>query len=111
EEDVGGAIHLCVLGAGPEGAYNITGDGTVTVAEVARELGLAPVPVPAGPVRAGARAVAALTDLPFAPPATEWVEAITHPAIMDASKAKRELGWTPRYTGLEALRVTVAGVS
>ena len=27
-----------------------------------------------------------------------------HPAIMDATHATEQLGWTPRYTGLEALR-------
>ena len=43
----------------------------------------------------------------FAPPAAEWVEAASHPAIMDTTKAKRELGWEPRYTGLEALRETI----
>jgi nucleoside-diphosphate-sugar epimerase len=26
---------------------------------------------------------------------------------MDAAKARRELGWSPRYTGLEALRDTL----
>jgi nucleoside-diphosphate-sugar epimerase len=26
---------------------------------------------------------------------------------MDTSKAKRELGWRPGYTGLEALRATL----
>jgi nucleoside-diphosphate-sugar epimerase len=28
---------------------------------------------------------------------------------MDTAKAKRELGWRPRYTGLEALRDTLPG--
>ena len=37
------------------GAYNITGDGVLTGAEVARELGLAPLPIPGGLVQ-GARA-------------------------------------------------------
>jgi nucleoside-diphosphate-sugar epimerase len=55
-------------------------------------------------VRAVARGVAAL---PFTPPVVEWAESITHPSIMDASKAKQELGWCPRYTSLEALRDTV----
>jgi nucleoside-diphosphate-sugar epimerase len=32
---------------------------------------------------------------------------MSHPAIMDTTKARRELGWRPRYTGLEALRATV----
>jgi nucleoside-diphosphate-sugar epimerase len=107
EDDVGQALRLAVVGAGPPGAYNIAGDGVLTVADVARELGLAPVPVPAGVTQAAARAVAALPRPPFVPPAAEWVEAATHPAIMDATKAKRELGFQPRYTGLEALRDTL----
>jgi nucleoside-diphosphate-sugar epimerase len=101
EEDVGQAFLLCIIGAGPPGAYNITGDGILTGTQVARELGLTPVPVPASLVHAAARTVAAL---PLAPAVTEWAEAASHPPIMDASKAKSELGWSPRYTSLEALR-------
>ena len=55
-----------------------------------------------------ARARARLPQLPFLPPAVDWVEARRDPSIMDASKAKRELGWQPRYTSLEALRDTIA---
>ena len=107
EDDVGQAFVLCVTGAGPPGAYNIAADGVLTGEDVARELGFAPVAVPGALVQRAARAVAGLPDLPLVPPAAEWVEALTHPAIMDASKAKHELGWSPRYTGLEALRDTL----
>jgi len=107
EDDVAQAFVLCIAGAGPPGAYNIAGDGVLSGTDVAREFGLAPVPVPGAPVQAAARAVAALPAPPLLPPATEWVEALSHPAIMDVSKAKRELGWAPRYTGLEALRDTL----
>jgi nucleoside-diphosphate-sugar epimerase len=107
EDDVGQALLRCVLGEGPAGAYNIAGDGILTGADITRELGLTPVPIPAGAVHAAARAAAALPKLPFAPPAADWIEAVSHPAIMDTSKAKRELGWQPRYTGLEALRDTL----
>ena len=107
EDDVGQAFLLCIVAEGPPGAYNITGDGVLTGMEVAREFGLSPVPVPGHLVQAGARALAGLPDIPGLPPAAEWVEAISHPAIMDASKAKRELGWSPRYTSLEALRDTL----
>jgi nucleoside-diphosphate-sugar epimerase len=103
EEDVGEALLRCIAGAGPPGAYNIAGDGIVTAADVARELGLAVLPAPGRPVRAAARLLAAV---PFAPPAAGWAEAMSHPAIMDTAKARRELGWRPRYTGLEALRDT-----
>ena len=107
EDDVGQAFLQCIVGAGPPGPYNITGDGVLTMGDVARELGLTPVPIPGSPVQAAARALAALPAPPFLPPAAEWVEALSHPAIMDASKAKRELGWQPSYTSLEALRDTL----
>ncbi|MDQ3758522.1 MAG: hypothetical protein M3331_01055 [Actinomycetota bacterium] len=54
EEDVGQAIALCVRGEGPPGAYNIAGDGVLSMSDLARELGLAPVPVPVGLVRRAA---------------------------------------------------------
>jgi nucleoside-diphosphate-sugar epimerase len=104
EDDVGRALLRCVVAAGPPGAYNIAGDGIVSTVEVAREFGLVPIPVSARPTQATARAVA---RLPFLPSVAEWVEAVAQPAIMDTSKAKHELGWEPKYTGLEALRDTL----
>ena len=104
QDDVGEAFLLCIVGAGPPGIYNITGDGVLSGAELLRELGFTPIPAPARLVRIAARGVAAL---PFVPPFAAWTEAITHPAIMDASKAKSELGWRPQYTSLEALRDTL----
>ena len=101
EDDVGQALQLCTVGAGPPGAYNIAGDGVLTAVDIAREFGLRPIPVPAG-VSQAAAAVAA--RLPFLPPAAQWVEAASHPAIMDTTKAKTALGWQPTYTGLDALR-------
>jgi nucleoside-diphosphate-sugar epimerase len=105
EEDVGRALLQCVIAAGPPGAYNIAADGTVTAADLARELGLLPLPLPAGPAQAAARALAAL---PFLPPVAEWVEAASHPAIMDTTRAKQELGWAPRFDALETLRDTLS---
>ncbi|MEA2144401.1 MAG: UDP-glucose 4-epimerase [Solirubrobacteraceae bacterium] len=105
EQDVGEALRLCVVGAGPPGAYNIAGDGELTALDIARELGLRAVAVPQAPVQAAARLLAAL---PFAPPSLGWAEALASPAIMDTGKARRELGWSPRWTGLDALRETLA---
>ena len=104
EEDVGQALLLCVAAAGPPGAYNIAADGVVTASTLARELGMLPVRVPPRAVQAAAQAVAAL---PFLPPVAQWVEAASHPAIMDTSRAKQELGWVPRYTALDTLRDTL----
>jgi nucleoside-diphosphate-sugar epimerase len=104
EDDVGQAFHLCIVAAGPPGTYNIAGDNVISAKDVVRELGFQPLPMPAKPVQAGARAVA---SLPFAPPSLEWAEAISQPAIMDTRKAKDELGWRPEYDSLEALRATL----
>jgi nucleoside-diphosphate-sugar epimerase len=103
EEDVGRALVQCIVGAGPPGAYNIAGDGVLTAADVAREFGALPIPVPPGPAQATARA---FSRLPFLLPAAEWVEAASRPSIMDTTKAHEQLGWRPRYSGLEALRDT-----
>jgi nucleoside-diphosphate-sugar epimerase len=107
EVDVGQALLLSIVGAGPPGSYNIAGDGILMGTDVARELGFIPVPLPGSLVRAPARALAALAEVPIVPPAAAWAEALSHPAIVDTSKAKRDLGWRPRYTGVEALRATL----
>ncbi len=103
QDDVAAALRLCTVGAGPAGAYNIAADDVLSLVDVARELGLRAVPVPGRPVAATARAVA---KLPL-PSAAQWVEALSHPAIMDTTKAKAELGWAPQYSALEALRATI----
>jgi nucleoside-diphosphate-sugar epimerase len=107
EEDVGRALLLCAVGGGPPGVYNIAADGVLSTADVVRELGLVPLPVPGGLLRFTARALSALPDVPFVPPAAQWVEAASHPAVMDVTKAKQELGWQARYTAVDALRDTV----
>ena len=105
EDDVGQALLLCAVAAGPPGAYNVAGDGVLTLTDIARELGFLPVSLPAAVAQAAAGAAA---RVPFLPPAAEWVEALSHPAIMDTAKAKQMLGWCPRYTALEALRTMLS---
>ena len=39
--------------------------------------------------------------------ALEWLHASRASVVMDTTKAKEQLGWTPRFTGLEALRATL----
>ncbi|WP_222848888.1 NAD-dependent epimerase/dehydratase family protein [Trebonia kvetii] len=104
EADVGQALLQCVVAAGPPGTYNIAADGIVTASTVARELGVRSFPVPPRLTQAAARALA---TLPFLPPVAQWVEAASHPAIMDTTRAKEELGWVPKFTALETLRDTL----
>jgi nucleoside-diphosphate-sugar epimerase len=104
DADVGSALLQCVVAAGPPGAYNIAADDVLSAVEIAREVGALPVPLPGGPVHAAARAIAKVPGLPSA---AQWVEALAQPMIMDTTKAKTELGWTPQHSALEALRDTL----
>jgi nucleoside-diphosphate-sugar epimerase len=104
EADVGQALLRCVVAAGPPGVYNIAADGFVTAGTVAHELGMRSFPVPPRLTQSAARALAAL---PFLPPVAQWVEAACHPAIMDITKAKADLGWVPEFTAVETLRDTL----
>ena len=101
EDDVGSALLQCVVAAGPPGAYNIAAAEVVTLVDVARELGFLTLPLPERPARAAARLA---SRLPGLPQPAQWVEALSHPAIMDTTKAETQLGWVPQVSALEAIR-------
>jgi len=103
EDDVTQAF-TCALIDGPAGTFNLAGEGTVDGREVARELGLTAVPIPDAATRAVARVI---TRLPRKPAALETAEVLTHPVVLDCTRAENELGWRPRYTSLEALRAAI----
>jgi len=90
-----------VFGKGPPGAYNLAGDGTITVPDIARALGWTPLPFPDPLVRLTGKLVA---RMPLLPSQAQWIEAARVPVIMDTTKAKRELGWRPRFDARETLR-------
>ncbi|MFZ0141558.1 MAG: NAD-dependent epimerase/dehydratase family protein [Aeromicrobium sp.] len=104
QNDVAEALRLCVIGAGAPGAYNIAADDIVNGADVLRELGFLPLTVPGKPMAAVARAI---STLPFLPSGLQWVEALSHPAIMDTTKARTELGWRPKHSAIESLRASL----
>ena len=106
EDDVARALLSCVVADGPPGAYNVAADETLTAADIVSLLGGVPVPLPAGPAHALARAAAGFPGLPQ--PA-QWVEALAHPAVMDTTKARDELGWRPQVSARDALLETLRG--
>ncbi|MCP2339450.1 NAD-dependent epimerase/dehydratase family protein [Actinomadura rupiterrae] len=105
-DDVASALVAAVCGHGPPGAYNIAGDGDISVRDLARAIGAYAVPVPPEVVSLTSE----LVDLlPYVPSQAEWIHAVRHPMLMDTSKARRELHWKPRHTALETLEAMVEG--
>jgi UDP-glucose 4-epimerase len=104
-DDVATALRAGVLGRGEPGAYNLAGPGTITMADLARELGYYSVPVPELAVDATAEVVA---RLPMMPDEVSWIEAVRRPTLMDTARARRLLRWRPRHDAASTLHATVA---
>ena len=104
-DDVATAMRAAVLGRGEPGVYNLAADGTLTLSDLASELGWYSIPLPEIAVDLAAEV---LPRLPFVPPEAQWLQALRTPVLMDARKAKRKLGWRPKHTARQTLRQTVA---
>ncbi len=99
-DDVAVAIALAATTSAPPGAYNLAGDGVLSMSDVAEALGARPFRVP----RVAASATSdVIARLPFVPSALEWLHAGRTSVVMDTKKAKSQLGWTPKYTAAETL--------
>ena len=93
------ALVAATVGRGTPGAYNLAGEGTITLSDVAKATGRHAIPVPRillGPASIGA-------NLPLVPTLAQWVNAGRTPVLMDTAKARRELGWQPRYDTRQTL--------
>jgi UDP-glucose 4-epimerase len=102
-DDVATAVRAAILGRGRSGVYNLAGDGTLTVSDLARELGWHSIRVPRKAIDLTGELVA---RMPFMPTRASWLTAFRRPVLMDTTKARRELGWRPKLDSLETLRAT-----
>jgi UDP-glucose 4-epimerase len=105
-DDVADALVAGVLGLGTPGVYNLAAPGEITLSDIAREMGWSSVELP----QIGVDLTAQLLErLPYAPAGTEWIQALRVPVLMDTTRAREQLGWTPVYDALATLRETIAG--
>jgi UDP-glucose 4-epimerase len=105
-DDVARALVAAVGGRGEPGAYNLAGEGELSLSDVAHELGWAAIPVPAVLLEPAALV---LPRIPFAPSAAEWLHTMRTPVVMDTRKARSKLRWQPKFSGRETLKLTVEG--
>jgi len=90
------------------GAFNIATEPVLDPATLAAILGAHQIPVPA-PV---ARAVVDLTwRLHVQPTDPGWVDIGRETPLLDTTRARTELGWTPQYDAAQALLETIDAMS
>jgi UDP-glucose 4-epimerase len=104
--DVGEAYRLAVVGD-VRGAFNVAADPVLDPPELGRLLGARPVRVPHKPLRA---LVDASWKLRLQPTPPGWLDLGLGVPIMDTTRARTELGWTPARTSGEALLELIEGM-
>ena len=106
-DDVASAIALAATTSAPPGAYNLAGDGLLSMSDVGNALGARPLPIPRIAMTATSELLA---RLPFVPSALEWLHAGRTSVVMDTGKARSQLGWTPKYSAAETLSELAAAL-
>jgi UDP-glucose 4-epimerase len=103
EDDVvDGVIRL--LEGRHAGAFNVSGDGEMTLRETAEEIGVPIRKMPMFAYRLLARVLWALRVSEVPPGQIAFA---IHPWLVSNEKLKRETGWSPRYTTRDAFEATM----
>jgi nucleoside-diphosphate-sugar epimerase len=104
--DAGEAYRLAVVGTA-RGAFNVAAEPVLDSSELARLFAAMRAPLP----QSIARAALALTwRLRLQPTDPGWLDMALAAPLMDTSRARRELGWSPRHRADEALLELVGGI-
>ncbi|WP_208611732.1 NAD-dependent epimerase/dehydratase family protein [Mycobacterium paraffinicum] len=97
EDDVGSAFVQCIFGAGEPGVYHICSEGVISSEDIARIFGFRPLPFGKNLLYRAMSRIAASTRFRFVPDFASVAELYSVPLIMDSTKAKQRLGWTPKW--------------
>jgi nucleoside-diphosphate-sugar epimerase len=105
--DVAEAYRRAILDDSARGAYNVAADPVLDGPELGRLLHARPVPVPERALR---WAVALSWRARLQPMPEGWVDMAFAVPVMDTSRVRRELGWSPRRSSGEALLELLDGL-
>jgi UDP-glucose 4-epimerase len=105
-DDVAQAYRLAVVGDA-RGPFNLAVDPVLDADALAAILHARPVRVPTGLLKAGA---AATWRLHLQPVSTGWLDLALQSPLLDAGRARAELGWRPRRNATEAFQELLAGL-
>ncbi|NYI06777.1 NAD-dependent epimerase/dehydratase family protein [Allostreptomyces psammosilenae] len=105
-DDAAEAYRLATLRP-VSGAFNLAAEPAVDADLLGRILRARPLPLPTRPLLAAASAAWHLRLLRASP---DLLDAMLRLPLMDASRAGRELGWSPRHTAGEAIEDLLRGL-
>jgi UDP-glucose 4-epimerase len=105
--DVGHAYRLALMREEARGAFNVAAEPVLDPQELGRALGARRVRVPGGLLRGGAALTYRLRLQPSEP---GWVDMGLGVPVMDVSRARAELGWSPQQTSSDALLELIEGI-
>jgi nucleoside-diphosphate-sugar epimerase len=104
--DVGEAYRLAATKP-VSGAFNIASEPVLDAAVLSRTLGARPVQLPPAAVR---RAVWAGWKLRVHPTSPGWLDMGMQSPLMSTGRARKELGWKPRFSAIETLEELLDGL-
>ena len=104
--DVGDAYRRAIVSS-VRGAFNLAAEPVLEPPEIARVLGARTIKVSARALRAAAAATYALRLQPTEP---GWVDMGLGVPLMDCTRARTELGWTPQWSSTDTLADLIAGI-
>lgn len=105
-DDIAEVYRLAVL-RHVRGAFNISNDPPLTPAVIASLFGAKHVPIPGRVARA---AVSAAWYARLVPVDAGWIDLGLQAPLLDSTRARNELGWTPTVSGTDALLELVKGI-
>jgi UDP-glucose 4-epimerase len=105
--DVGEAFRLAIVNEDARGPFNLAAEPVLDAGEIGRILNARPVPMSAHLVRASAGVSWALRLQPVPP---GWLDLSRNVPIMDITRARTDLGWTPQYSADEAMLDLLEGL-
>jgi UDP-glucose 4-epimerase len=104
--DVGEAFRLAIVGEA-RGAFNLATEPVLDAEEIGRILNARTFPLSAQLARAGAQLSWSLHLQPVPP---GWLDLALNVPLMDTTRAREELGWTPQRSSADALLDLLAGL-
>lgn len=105
-DDVAAAFHAAVVGE-VRGAFNLAADPVLDAKQLADLLGARVIPVPAAAATAGVSLLWHLHAIPASPGLLRLLLSVP---ILDSTRARDQLGWTPRHSGRDAIEAFIEGL-